>query len=294
MPQKSLPPVQMSTNKPTPWWRNPTSAATLLAAVAAIALGSWVYQAQNPPSPSNTQGQAGEAAPDAVQTLLQAGKPTIIEFGANNCVSCRVLAAVPVAVGFVGGQANSPRRAWTLSLVFVVGMNIALLLMGLAAARLGLMMGTLPGPWLVVVGVVVMALAVWLWRAGSSCNIGMPSALQQHLARSGLWGSLVLGALIGTVMSPCATPALGAALAIAGSGAALGASMLWGAALLLAYGIGHSALLLLAGAMPSAASAMIARFSRWDAWLPGRRAFASVMLLAGAWWVTQGLDFPLI
>jgi len=205
-----------------------------------------------------------------------------------------VLAAVPVAVGFVGGQANSPRRAWTLSLAFVAGMNIALLSMGLAAARLGLMMGTLPGPWLVVVGALVIALAVWLWRAGGSCSVGLPSALQQHLARSGLWGALVLGALIGTVMSPCATPALGAALAIAGSGAALGASMMWGAALLLAYGIGHSALLLLAGAMPSAASAMIAQFSRWDAWLPGRRTFATVMLLAGAWWVAQGLGFGVL
>ena len=103
----------------------------------------------------------------------------------------------------------------------------------------------------------------------------------------------MLGALIGTVMSPCATPALGAALAIASSGAALGASMAWGATLLLAYGIGHSALLLLAGAMPSAASALIIHFSRWDAWLPGRRTFAAVMLLAGLWWVTQGLGMNL-
>jgi cytochrome c-type biogenesis protein len=205
-----------------------------------------------------------------------------------------VLAAVPVAVGFVGGQANSPRRAWGLSLAFVAGMNIALLVMGLLAARLGLMMGTLPGPWLVVVGVVVMALAVWLWRAGNSCGIGLPQAWQQHLVRSGLWGAMVLGALIGTVMSPCATPALGAALAIAGSGAALGASMAWGAALLLAYGLGHSVLLLLAGAMPSAASALIVRFSRWDAWLPGRRSFSALMLLAGAWWVAQGLGFELL
>ncbi len=201
-----------------------------------------------------------------------------------------VLAAVPVAVGFVGGQAHSPRRAWALSLAFVAGMNIALLIMGLAAARLGLMMGTLPGPWLVAVGVLVIGLAVWLWRAGSACSIGLPSALQHRLASTGLWGAAVLGALIGTVMSPCATPALGAALAVAGSGAALGASMWWGAALLLAYGIGHSALLLLAGAMPSAANAMIARFSRWDAWLPGHRTFAAVMLLAGAWWVIQGLE----
>jgi cytochrome c-type biogenesis protein len=205
-----------------------------------------------------------------------------------------VLAAVPVAIGFVGGQACSPRRAWALSLAFVAGMNIALLIMGLMAARLGLLMGTLPGPWLVVVGFMVVALAVWLWRSDSaSCSVGMPSRLQQHLARSGLWGAVVLGALIGTVMSPCATPALAAALAIAGSGAALGASMVWGAALLLAYGLGHSALLLLAGAMPSAATAMIARFSRWEVWLPGRRTFAAVMLLAGLWWVGLGLGLDL-
>jgi hypothetical protein len=65
--------------------------------------------------------------------------------------------------------------------------------------------------------------------------------------------------------------------------------MLWGAALLLSYGLGHSSLLLLAGAMPSAATGMIERFSRWDAWIPGRRTFAAVMLIAGAWWVAQGL-----
>ena len=203
------------------------------------------------------------------------------------------LAAVPVAVGFVGGQASSPRRAWVLSLTFVAGMNLALFVMGLLAARLGLLMGTLPGPWLVAVGALVMFTAVWLWRANGICRMGMPAALQARLARSGLRGALVLGALIGTVMSPCATPALGVALAIAGSGAALGASTAWGAALLLAYGLGHSVLLLLAGAMPLVASALIQRFSRWDAWLPGRRTFAGLMWLAGLWWVAQGLGFEI-
>ena len=155
-------------------------------------------------------------------------------------------------------------------------------------------MGALPGPWLVAVGVLVMAIAVWLWRSSAaSCGITLPGAMQQRLARSGFGGAVLLGALIGTVMSPCATPALAAALAIAGSGAALGASMAWGAALLLAYGIGHSVLLLLAGAMPSAASALIGRFARWDTWLPGRRTFAFVMLLAGLWWVAQGLGFEI-
>jgi len=199
------------------------------------------------------------------------------------------LAAVPVAVGYVGGQAASPRRAWALSLGFVVGMNVALLAMGLAAARLGLLLGALPGPWSIAVGVLVSAGAIWLWRSDpAACGVALPKGLERRLAKSGMWGAVVLGALIGTVMSPCATPALAAALALAGSGTLFGASMAWGAALLLAYGLGHSALLLVAGAMPSAASAMARRFAPWQAWIPGRRAFALLMLAAGFWWIAQG------
>lgn len=201
-----------------------------------------------------------------------------------------VLAAVPVAVGFVGGQALTPRRAWALALAFVAGMNAALLVMGLAAARLGLLLGTLPGPWSVAVGLLVIGAGVWLWRSqASACGIALPAALQGRLARSGPWGAALLGALIGTVMSPCATPALAAALALAGSGSTFGASMWWGAALLLAYGIGHSALLLVAGAMPGAASAMLKRVAAANAWLPGRRSFAALLAMAGLWWVAQGL-----
>lgn len=201
-----------------------------------------------------------------------------------------VLAAVPVAVGYVGGQTVSQRRAWVLALAFVAGMNGALLAMGLLAARLGLLLGTLPGPWYVAVGLLVMAAAVSLWRAqADGCGIQMPAAMAQRLARSGLWGALALGALIGTVMSPCATPALAAALAVAGSGTLFGASMWWGAALLLAYGTGHSALLLVAGAMPGAATTMVRHFDAVQGWLPGRRSFAALLALAGLWWVLQGL-----
>ena len=100
----------------------------------------------------------------------------------------------------------------------------------------------------------------------------------------------MLGALIGTVMSPCATPALAAALALAGSGSAFGASMWWGAALLLAYGIGHSALLLVAGAIPGAATTLMRRAAWAQGWLPGRRSFAVLLAAAGLWWVAQGLE----
>jgi sulfite exporter TauE/SafE len=76
---------------------------------------------------------------------------------------------------------------------------------------------------------------------------------------------------------------------MAGSGAILGESMWWGAALLLAYGLGHSVLLLFAGAMPSLASAAIRRSAGMQAWLPGRRTFALVLGAAGLWWIAISL-----
>lgn len=91
-------------------------------------------------------------------------------------------------------------------------------------------------------------------------------------------------------MSPCATPALAAAIAVAGTGAAFGDSMWRGAALLLAYGIGHGVLLLIAGALFGSAQALLARAGRFERWPPGRRFFASVLALAGLWWIVQGIE----
>ena len=199
------------------------------------------------------------------------------------------LAAAPVAVGYVGGQAPTPARAWWLSAAFVGGLTMVLVLFSLLAARLGLLMGALPGPWSLAVGGVIVAAGIWLWCAAPSGGLPLPAHWQRRLAGAGSWGAFALGALVSTVMSPCPTPALAAALAVAGTGAAFGESMWWGAALLLAYGVGHGTLLLVAGALPGNAQALLARAGRFERWLPGRRCFALVLVAAGAWWIGQGL-----
>ena len=203
-----------------------------------------------------------------------------------------VLAALPVAIGFVGGQAQRPRHAWWLSLAFVAGMNAALVVMGMLAARMGLLMGSLPGPWLAVVGFAIAGLGLWIgFGRGFICSIGPPMWLQARLSQSGAWGAALLGVLLGTVMSPCATPALAAALTLAGSGALLGQSSLWGGYMLLAYGIGHSTLLFFAGAMPVAASSLIRRVTKFQRWLPGRRSFSALTFASGLYWVALGLEW---
>ncbi|GAB4216231.1 MAG: hypothetical protein Fur007_15880 [Rhodoferax sp.] len=63
--------------------------AIAVTALAASLLGVWLYAANvADPSAASHTATNGQA-PDAVQLVLRAGKPTIIEFGANNCVSCR-------------------------------------------------------------------------------------------------------------------------------------------------------------------------------------------------------------
>lgn len=208
--------------------------------------------------------------------------------GVLSSASPCTLAAVPVAIGYVGGQAATPRRSLGLALAFVAGMNLALLGMGLAAARLGLLAGASAGPAGVVVGALLIGVAVVLWRNPGG-GLNLPLALQRHLAGSGLWGALILGGLVGTVMSPCATPALALALTVASAGSAFSASTAWGAALLLAYGMGRSSLLLVAGAAPGAAGAIISRLASAQRWLPGPRLFAGLLALAGLWWLAQGL-----
>ena len=98
MSSRLPPPVVFSPAKPLAWWRRPSVVPVIVAGVFAVLLGLWMYAARTPGAmsvaagPTVASGQG--AAPDAVQRVLAAGKPTVVEFGANNCVSCREMKPV--------------------------------------------------------------------------------------------------------------------------------------------------------------------------------------------------------
>lgn len=136
-------------------------------------------------------------------------------WAANPCV----LAAVPVTIGFVGSGARDGGAALRLTLGFVIGMVAAFVLLGLAAARLGMFFGTRGPGWTAFGGVAIVAAgaALLLTRDASGlCPPGLRDGMERVFRGSGLSGAVVLGALTGTVLTPCATPVLGAALAVAG------------------------------------------------------------------------------
>ncbi len=77
--------------RPIPWWQRPSVVAVMIA--IALLFGALAYVSRTPgPSAGATAATAKQsegAAPDAVRRALGAGKPTVVEFGANSCVSCR-------------------------------------------------------------------------------------------------------------------------------------------------------------------------------------------------------------
>lgn len=209
--------------------------------------------------------------------------------GLLSAASPCVLAAVPVTVGFVGGGATDRRTALRLTLGFVIGMIVAFMALGLAAARLGMFFGTLGPGWTAAGGVVIVAAGAFLLTrrdVGALCPTALRGWMQTHLGGTGLTGAVMLGALTGTVMTPCATPVLGAALALAGSGGVMGGSALTGALMLLAYAIGRSPLLLFAGLAPQGLSALTARLGMFDRFIPGQRIFSVLMIGTGLWLFT--------
>lgn len=93
MRRKSSKPVLFSTGKPVQWWQRPAVFPVTLAAAFALIFGVLAYVSGAPDSSAGSttemSSQSQVAAQDAVQRVLRAGKPTVVEFGANSCVSCR-------------------------------------------------------------------------------------------------------------------------------------------------------------------------------------------------------------
>lgn len=217
-------------------------------------------------------------------------EPLVVAFlgGVVTSASPCAIGAVPVAIAFVGGQQAGAARAWVLSAAFVGGMTIAISLLGLAAARAGLSVASASGLWSWIVGMTLVAAGLWIGLSSSTRSLSpWTTLIQRWLPLSGAFGALLLGALSGTVMSPCASPALIVALSLAAQRIGPDETAISGALPLVAYAIGHSALLFVAGALPGIAQSAIRRIDSLNGMLPGRRTFATLMALSGIWWMLQ-------
>jgi cytochrome c biogenesis protein CcdA len=153
-----------------------------------------------------------------------------------------ILASIPLVIGFVGGYAGGNRKqAFFYSLTFVVGLAVVMSILGAMAALMGTMFGQVGAYWYFVVAVILMVMGLQL---SGMINLKLGGAPQKFLPkRTGLIGALILGALFGLVLSPCASPVLAVILTLA----AVKGEVAYGSTLLFAYALGQGTLIILAG-----------------------------------------------
>ncbi len=197
-----------------------------------------------------------------------------------------VLAMIPLMMGYVAGQDRKNQgvgRALSFSVTFILGLSLTFVVLGMTAALAGQMYGDVSAIWTwLVVGV---CLAMGLHLTGL-ISVPIPQVVRFQPKTRGLLGAFVLGLLFGFVSAPCAAPILVVILTyLAGAEA----SVAYGGALLLAYGLGHSVLILVAGTSVGAAQRLIDSRGLQKSADALRKVAGVIIVLVGLYFAYRGL-----
>lgn len=185
------------------------------------------------------------------------------------------LGSIPLVIGFISGQAElNARRAFGLSTLFALGILASIALIGVITAALGRIMGDI-GDWgTYIVAAVFLIVGLYLLDIIPQFS---PSAASIKLKSKGLLASLTLGLIYGLALGPCSFAFMAPILAMVfGSGAA---RPMFGVMLLGFYGLGHCAVIAIAGGSVE----LVQRYLNWGEksrgtiWL---RRTAGIMIIA--------------
>lgn len=165
------------------------------------------------------------------------------------------LASIPLIVGYIGEQGNiSVRRAFWISFVFGLGILVTIALVGLITALVGRMLGDIGavGNYIVagiffIIGLHLLDVIPLPWSGAGGTRI----------KRRGLIGAFVIGLVFGLALGPCTFAYMAPMLAVVFRVAA--ERIYYAVGLLLAFGIGHCLLIVLAGTLTETVS----RYLRW-------------------------------
>ena len=166
------------------------------------------------------------------------------------------IACIPLIVGFIDGQGNiTTRRAFGLSLLFGLGILITIGIIGLITGLLGRMMGDIGGYGNYFVAIIFFAIGLNL--LGILPLPFMEGGANPKYQRKGLFAAFVLGLLFGIALGPCTFAYMATMLGIVFSIAST--QIIFALSLLLAYGIGHCAVLVFAGTFTE----VVQHYLRW-------------------------------
>jgi cytochrome c-type biogenesis protein len=154
------------------------------------------------------------------------------------------IACIPLIVGFIDGQGNiSTGRAFGLSFLFGLGILITIGIIGLITGLAGRMIGDIGGYGNYFVAVIFFAVGLNL--LGFLPLPFMEGGANPNYKRKGFLAAFILGLLFGIALGPCTFAYMATMLGVVFSVAST--KIIFAISLILAYGIGHCAVLVLAG-----------------------------------------------
>ncbi len=189
------------------------------------------------------------------------------------------LASIPLIVGFIDQQGRmTTRRAFGIATLFAVGILITIAAIGVITAAAGRILGDVGryGNYVVasvffLVGLVLLDVIPMPWAGPGQVN----------MKRKGMVAAFILGLVFGIALGPCTfafmAPVLGVTFKVAATSAP------YGAALLLAYGVGHCLLIVAAGT----SAEIVQRYLNWNEQSRGavilKRICGVLVLLGGVY-----------
>jgi cytochrome c-type biogenesis protein len=166
------------------------------------------------------------------------------------------LASIPLIVGFIDEQGRiSTKRAFWISTLFAVGILITIAAIGAITAAAGRMMGNVGKYGNYFVAVIFFLVGLHLLGVIPAPWSG-PG--QVGMKRKGLLAALILGLVFGIALGPCTFAYMAPMLAVTFKLAST--NLLYGIFLLLAYGVGHCSVIVLAGTCTE----LVQRYMNWN------------------------------
>ncbi len=186
------------------------------------------------------------------------------------------LASIPLIVGFINGQGRTtPLRALLISFLFAAGILVTIAAIGAITAAAGRMLGDI-GPC----GNYLVALLFFVVGLGLLGVVPLGWNKPHHAGenRKGLFAAFMLGLVFGIALGPCSFAYIAPMLGIAFK---LGAERpVYAGSLLLLYGIGHCAVIVVAGT----STGWVQRYLGWNEASRGAlilKRICGVMVLLG-------------
>ena len=190
------------------------------------------------------------------------------------------LASIPLIVGFIDEQGRiSTRRAFQIALLFSLGILATIGLIGAITAAAGRMLGDVGAYGNYFVAAIFFLVGLHLLGV-----IPMPftGPGQVKMKQRGRLAAFILGLIFGVALGPCTFAYMAPMLAVTFRMAA--AHMFYGILLLLAYGVGHCAVIVLAGTFTES----VQHYLNWNESSKGAtilKKICGVLVLLGGLWM---------